>query len=216
MTAAASVPYPSPSDGPHGAGSAGNSAAGAGDSAHGAPDALSAIASAVLGDRQPHTVELLDLLEYPNALRVDVVRAGVDLLPRLAHQRMLGQALARAARALRPGGLLLAAVPELDRLRGLRPAGPPPRVTGTGPDRRVTVQLWDWAEDGASYGLDVVQLARGATGWEVTRAVATRHQVLTAEQVQSALTEAGFTAVQRLTPVETGHPLPVYVGVAAG
>jgi len=180
------------------------------------PDALSAIASAVLGTARPHTVELLDLLERPPAGQVDVVRAGDDLLPRLAHQRILGPALSRAARALRPGGLVLAAVPELDRLRGLRPAGPPPRVTGTGPDRRVTVQLWDWAEDGASYGLDVVQLAPGAGGWEVCRAVSTHHQVLTAEQVQSAFTAAGFTAVQCLTPVETGHPLPVYVGVAAG
>jgi len=177
---------------------------------------MSAIATAVLGDGPHHSVDLLDLLEYPLDEQVDVVRAGDDLLPRLAHQRVLGPALSRAARALRPGGLLLAAVPELDRLRGLRPAGPPPRVTGAGQDRRVTMQLWDWAEDGCSYGLDVIQLTCGEDGWEVARAVSTRHQVLTAEQVHAALTEAGFAAVQRLAPVETGHPLPVYVAVAAG
>jgi SAM-dependent methyltransferase len=180
------------------------------------PDALSAIAAAVLGDGPLLTIELIDLMEYPPDGRVDVVRAGDDLLPRLAHQQALAPALARALRVLRPGGLLLAAVPELDRLRGLRPAGPPPRVSGTGADRRVTVQLWDWADDGASYGLDVVQLAPGTGGWEVVRAVSTHHQVLTPEQVQSALARAGFLAVQRLAPVETGHPLPVYVGVAAG
>jgi SAM-dependent methyltransferase len=179
-------------------------------------DPMSAIVAAVLGDGPHHTVDLLDLIEYPLDGQVDVVRAGDDLLPRLAHQRVLGPALARAARALRPGGLLLAAVPELDRLRGLRPAGPPPRVTGRGPERRVTVQLWDWAADGCSYGLDVIQLVPGAGGWQVARAVSTRHQVLTAEQVQAALTEAGFAAVQRLAPVETGHPLPVYVAVVGG
>lgn len=180
------------------------------------PDALSAIATAVLGPGPLHTIELIDVLNYPADHQVDVVRAGDDLLPRLAHERALGVALARAATVLRPGGLLLAAVPELDRLRRLRPAGPPPRVSGTGHRRRVTVQLWDWAADGSSYGLDVIQLAPGAGGWEVARAVSTRHQVLSAEQVQSALTAAGFVAVQRLGPVETGHPLPVYVGVAAG
>jgi SAM-dependent methyltransferase len=179
-------------------------------------DPLSAIVSAVLGDGPHRTVDLLDLIEYPVDGFFDVVFAGDDLLPRLAHQLVLGPALTRAARALRPGGLLLAAVPELDRLRGLRPAGPPPRVTGRGPDRRVTVQLWDWAEDGSSYGLDVIQLVPAAGGWVVARAVSTRHQVLTPDQVQAALTGAGFAAVQRLAPVETGHPLPVYVAVAGG
>lgn len=180
------------------------------------PDAMSAIVAAVLGDGPHYTVDLLDLLECPVDRPVDVVRAGDDLLPRLAHQRVLASALSRAARALRPGGLLLAAVPELDRLRGLRPAGPPPRVSGQGVERKVTVQLWDWAPDGHSYGLDVIQLGRTPGGWEVTRAVSTRHQVLSEEQVAAALAGAGFSAVQRLAPVETGHPLPVYVAVAAG
>lgn len=182
----------------------------------GQPDAMAAIVTAVLGEGPHRTVELLDLLQRPPATPVDVVRAGDDLLPRLAHQRVLGPALNRAARALRPGGLLLAAVPELDRLRGLRPAGPPPRVTGTGTDRRVTVQLWDWAPDGQSYGLDVIQLTCTGGGWELARAVSTHHQVLTEEQVHGALDGAGFVAVQRLSPLETGHPVPVYAAVAAG
>lgn len=177
-------------------------------------DALSAIADAVLGTGPRQTVDLLELLEQPIDEPVDVVRAGDDLLPRLAHQRVLAPALARAARALRPGGLLLAPVPELDRLRGLRPAGPPPRVAGRGEDRKVTVQLWDWSDDGCSYGLDVVQLVRRPTGWEVARSVSTRHQVLTSEEICVALTGAGFGGVQRLAPAETGHPLPVYVAVA--
>ena len=78
------------------------------------------------------------------------------------------------------------------------------------------MQLWDWAADGCSYGLDVVQLVPGPAGWEVVRSVSTRHQVLTAEQVHRALADAGFAAVQRLAPAETGHPLPVYVAVATG
>jgi len=177
---------------------------------------MAAIVSAVLGPGPHRGVDLLDLIENPPDGPVDVVHAGDDLLPRLAHQRILDRALARAAHALRPGGLLLAAVPELDRLRGLRPAGPPPRVTGSGDSRRVTVQLWDWAADGGSYGLDVIALTCGVGGWEVASTVSTRHQVLTPDQVQAALAGAGFAAVQRLAPVETGHPLPVYVAVASG
>ena len=182
----------------------------------GGHDALTAIADAVLGAGPHVTLDLLDLLERPVAEPVDVVRAGDDLLPRLAHQGVLRLALTRAARALRPGGLLLAPVPELDRLRGLRPAGPPPRVVGHGEGRQVTVQLWEWARDGRSYALDVVQLTRGPAGWEVSRSVTTTHQVLTADEVDRALTAAGFAGRQRLAPAETGYPLPVYVAVASG
>jgi hypothetical protein len=127
---------------------------------------------------------------------------------------MLGTALASARAALRPGGLLVVAVPELDRLRRLRPTAPPPRVSGRGARRQVTVQLWDWAEDGESYGLEVVQLVRRDDTWEVATAVSTRHRVLTAEQMSAELTEAGFTGVRRLAPHECGHPLPVWVAVA--
>ena len=180
----------------------------------GGPDALAAIAEAVLGAGPHLTIDLLELLERPVSGEVDVVRAGDDLLPRLAHQRVLRLALTRAARALRPGGLLLAPVPELDRLRTLRPAGPPPRMSGHGEHRTVTVQLWDWSADGRSYVLDVVQLVRGPGGWDVARSVSTTHQVLSPADVCGALTAAGFTAVHRLAPPETGHPLPVYVAIA--
>ncbi|WP_235921895.1 hypothetical protein [Lentzea tibetensis] len=111
---------------------------------------------------------------------------------------------------LRPGGVLVAAVPELGRLGALRPAAPPPKVSGD----RVIVQLWDWAPDGQSYGLEVVQLVRGGSGWEVSGAVETRHRVLSAAQVSAALRDAGFGVVQRLEPAESGHPLPVWVAVA--
>ncbi|GLZ33580.1 hypothetical protein Lesp02_57680 [Lentzea sp. NBRC 105346] len=156
----------------------------------------------------PH--EVVDLLDVVPGSSVDVVRACDDLLPRLAHEDTLESTLFRAFSALRPGGLLVAAVPELDRLGALRPAAPPPRVSGD----RVTVQLWDWAPDGQSYGLEVVSLVRGSDGWSVSGAVATRHRVLSAATVSAALQAAGFSAVQRLAPAESGHPLPVWVAVA--
>ncbi|WP_234995584.1 hypothetical protein [Streptoalloteichus hindustanus] len=178
-------------------------------------DALVEVAHCVLGDGPLHAVDLLDLVDGAVEAPVDVVRAGDDLLPRLAHEGALAEALGAARSALRPGGLLVAAVPELGGLRRLRPTAPPPRVIGHGEQRQVTVQLWDWTDDGSCYGLEVVQLVRHQGGWEVARTVSTRHRVLTADEVSSALTEAGFAAVQRLTPGESGHPLPVWVAVAA-
>ena len=177
-------------------------------------DPLTEVAAAVLGDGRHAVLDLLDVVRHPGGPPVDVVRAGDDLLPRLAHENALGQALVMARHALRPGGLFVAAVPELDKLGSLRPTAPPPKVSGRGPERQVTVQLWDWAADGESYALEVVRLVRGAETWEVANTVSTRHRVLSPEQIAASLAEAGFGAVQRLSPAECGHPLPVWVAVA--
>lgn len=177
-------------------------------------DPLTEVAAAVLGTGPRTVLDLLDVARHHGGPPVDVVRAGDDLLPRLAHENALPQALLLARQALRPGGLFVAAVPELDKLGSLRPTAPPPKVIGRGPDRQVTVQLWDWAADGESYALEVVQLVRADGTWQVANTVSTRHRVLSPEQVSAELSAAGFAAVQRLTPAECGHPLPVWVAVA--
>ncbi|RJQ75830.1 hypothetical protein D5S17_20340 [Pseudonocardiaceae bacterium YIM PH 21723] len=176
-------------------------------------DVLHDVASSVLGHPVHRSIELLDVLEGAAHGPADVVRAGDDLLPRLAHENAMTAALSEAHRNLRPGGLLICAVPELDRLRRLRPTAPPPKVVQRPDGRQVTVQLWDWAQDGSNYGLDVVQLVQHQGGWEISQAVSTRHRVLTPEEMSSALMAAGFVGVQRLTPAESGHPLPVWLGL---
>ena len=169
-------------------------------------DVLTSVAGAVLG---PGSHAVVDLLDVTPGVQVDAVRAADDLLPRLAHEESLANILMLAHASLRPGGVLVAAVPELDRLGELRPTAPPPRVNGD----RVTVQLWDWAPDGLSYGLEVVTLVRGATGWEISATASTRHRVLSAGEMDAALHAAGFTAVQRLAPGESGYRVPVWVAV---
>lgn len=169
-------------------------------------DVLTSVAGAVLG---PGSHAVVDLLDVTPGVQVDAVRAADDLLPRLAHEESLANILMLAHASLRPGGVLVAAVPELDRLGELRPTAPPPRVHGD----RVTVQLWDWAPDGLSYGLEVVTLVRGAAGWEISATASTRHRVLSAGEMDAALHAAGFTAVQRLAPGESGYRVPVWVAV---
>lgn len=177
-------------------------------------DAMERILSGLLGDGAHHVVELADLLDGALRQRPDAVRVGDDLFPQLAHDNALQAALAAARHALRPGGVLVAAVPEMDRLRRMRATAPPPKVCGRGEDREVTVQLWDWAPDGSSYELEILRLVREQAHWQLGDVVSTRHRVLTVAETGERLQRAGFHRVHRLPPAETGHPLPVWVAVA--
>jgi hypothetical protein len=177
-------------------------------------DVLVEVARAVLGPGDHRILDLMDVTLQPYGRVVDVVRASDDLVPRLAHENALDQAFLLARKVLRPGGILVAAVPELDRLSRLRPVTAPPKVVGRGESRQVTVQLWDWSNDGDSYELEVVQFERVLGAWQIASSVATRHRVLTPEQMAEQFALAGFGAVQRLLPGESGHPLPVWVAVA--
>lgn len=177
-------------------------------------DVLVEVARAVLGPGEHRVIDLIDISRQPYGRVVDVVRASDDLVPRLAHENALSQAFLLARKCLRPGGLLVVAVPELDRLSRLRPITAPPKVLGRGESRQVTVQLWDWSNDGESYELEVVQLERSLGAWLIASSVATRHRVLTPEQMAEQFALAGFGAVQRLSPGESGHPFPVWVAVA--
>lgn len=176
-------------------------------------DPLERVLHQVLGAGAHHVVELSDLVDGAVRQRPDAVRVGDDLVPQLAHDNALQPALAAARHALRPGGVLVAAVPEMDRLRRMRATAPPPKVSGRGEDREVTVQLWDWAPDGSSYELEILRLVRENDGWQLGDVVSTRHRVLTVAETGERLRRAGFHDVHRLSPGETGHPLPLWVAV---
>ncbi|MBO0840142.1 MAG: hypothetical protein J2O49_04920 [Sciscionella sp.] len=183
-------------------------------------DPLERIVYAALGSGDHRVIELPDLLAAQRFSPadgfgpIDAVRAHDDLFLRLAHDKALQPALSAAARALRPGGVLVAAVPEMDRLRRLRPTAPPPKVTVNGGRLEVTVQLWDWASDGDSYGLEIVRMFREHGRWEVASTVSTQHRVLTGDELADRLRRAGFVQVNRLSPEQAGHPLPVWIALA--
>lgn len=168
----------------------------------------------MLGPGHHRVSDLFELLRAQGAHGVDGVRATAEMFPKLAHEQALGEALRAARAVLRPGGVFVAAVPELDRLRRLRTAAPPPKVTRFGDDRELSVRVWDWSNDGESYGLEVLRLTCEQGRWELREVTATRHRVLTSREVAARLSEAGFHGIRRLAYEHTGHRVPVWVAVA--
>lgn len=184
------------------------------------PDAVDELISAELGSSTPRVGELCELLEHgssaPRFGDLDAVRASDEVFPDLAHRGKLGIALRIARDRLRPGGLVVAAVPELANLRRLRPASTPPKVVGTGADREVTVQLWDWAPDGHTYTLELVKMRRAGQQWETATVARATHRVLSEREVFDALSQAGFVDVDRLPAGSAKYPLPLWVANAPG
>lgn len=175
---------------------------------------LDAVLRRVLGPGRHRVLDLIEVLRGHGVHGLDAVRVTGEMFPKLAHDGSLSRALVAVREALRPGGVLVAAVPELERLQALRTAAGPPRVTRSGDDRELTVQVWDWSADGESYGLDVLRLTCENGRWELRDVTTAHHRVLTGSQTGASLRQAGFGAISRLTQAQTGHRMPVWVAYA--
>lgn len=139
----------------------------------------------------------------------EVVLAFDNALPHL----LTDEDLAKAARAMRsklaPGGLFLASIRDYGQLTRERPRFDSGRVID-GPDgRRVTFQVWDWSEDGRMYRVNQFVLRQMGAQWE-THCHSGTYRALLREELDRALTGAGFTDVRWHTPEQSGFYQPVF------
>ncbi|WP_051899145.1 helix-turn-helix domain-containing protein [Sciscionella sediminilitoris] len=182
-----------------------------GDGAVEAPtDAVLALTIAELGERPNRIGRLDESGEHGAYGSLDAVHCAEDVFPRRAADGTLPGFLRAALTALRPGGVLVAAVPVF---REPRPVTAPPRVLRHDGGRELITSVWEWSADGGSYSIDVLRLRKSGGRWVLVDTATTVHRVLPAEQVRSLLAEAGFTRVRVSEPAATGHPVPLWLGV---
>jgi SAM-dependent methyltransferase len=156
-------------------------------------------------------VAVADMRALPfDAGRFDVVVCADNSLPHLLTPAEVRTALAGMRRVLRPGGLLLVSTRPYDELRAARPASTPPQVSGSGADRHITFQLWDWHADGERYDLEMYQLLPEGGGWQVRVRRAT-YWALTRQQLADLAAEAGLTDIRWELPDDTGFFQPVMI-----
>ncbi|MFH8408343.1 methyltransferase domain-containing protein [Streptomyces sp. NPDC018019] len=139
----------------------------------------------------------------------DAVVCADNSLAHLTTPDDVRRALAGMRRVLRPGGQLLLGMRAYEDARRERREVLPPRVARL-PDggRAVTLQLWEWHDDGEHYDFDLIQLLpRGGT-WEVRSRRATSW-ALTREQVSGFVTAAGFERLAWHEPADSGYFQPL-------
>lgn len=138
----------------------------------------------------------------------DVVLACDNALPHLLTEEELSQAVASMAVKLRPGGLFLASIRDYDRLVADRPRTEGPRVFDDAEGRRISFQVWDWADDGRSYRVHQF-LVRQLEGRWHTDHFATDYRALLRGELTAALATIGLAAVHWHEPEDSGYYQPI-------
>jgi hypothetical protein len=109
---------------------------------------------------------------------------------------------------LLPGGLLVVGIRDYDAVIQHRPRFTPPQFGEKGGSRVMLFQLWDWADDGATYQLTMFILKQTGGEWETTTHAST-YRALRRSDLERLVQEAAFTDVAWHFPAETGHHQPL-------
>ncbi|WP_406330331.1 class I SAM-dependent methyltransferase [Streptomyces sp. NBC_00203] len=175
--------------------------------------------AALRGVHLPAAVADMRCLPFRDG-QFDVVVSADNALPHLLTAEDVRTALTEMRRVLRAGGLLVLSIRPYDEILRTRPTSTPPQVASSPQGRTITLQLWDWHEDGEHYDLEHFQLvpdgevAEGAEdaepgeGWQV-RVRRTTYWALTQRQLTSFAAESGFIDPRWMPPENTGFFQPV-------
>lgn len=138
----------------------------------------------------------------------DVVIACDNSIAHLLTDGDLTLAAASMREKLVPGGLLLLSIRDYDRLVQEKPHAQPPNILDTPEGRRVSFQVWDWAEDGRSYRLSHFILKQSGERW-TTQVSTTQLRALQRAEVNAVLERTGFEQIAWHMPEATGYHQPI-------
>lgn len=138
----------------------------------------------------------------------DVVLACDNTLPHLLTDEDLKLAVTQMAGKLRPGGLFLVSLRDYDQIVRERPTGEVPRVIDDAEGRRISFQVWDWADDGRSYRLHQFLVHHSGAGWR-TDHMEVDYRALQRAELEAAVTAAGLRSPTWHEPAHSGFYQPI-------
>jgi glycine/sarcosine N-methyltransferase len=149
--------------------------------------------------------DMTDLKEIGDS-DFDVMATLDNALPHL-EAADVRRAVGAMASRLRPGGLLMASIRDYDALIKERPAVMGPTFFGSGQDRRIVHQVWDWIDE-ARYAVHLYITVGSEAGWTSHHFVG-EYRCMLRDELSLALIAEGFEEPRWLMPAETGLYLPV-------
>lgn len=154
-----------------------------------------------------HVADMRNLSSVPES-GFDAVLVGDNALPHLMTQTDLRRALLQMRAKLKDSGVILATIRDYDTLRHTRPSMQPPSFFVQDGKTRFAHQIWQW--EGDAYVLHVYITLQTDEGWQVKHFVS-RYRALLRAELNEALQDAGFTAVEWLEPQATSFYQPIVV-----
>lgn len=136
----------------------------------------------------------------------DVVLSADNALPHLLSDEDLSLAFQNISSKLRQDGLLVVTLRDYDKLVAAKPHVTQPNVFDEG--KRITFQVWNWANDMKTYQVLQFVLQDVDGKWE-TKSFTTTYRALLRNEVDSLLRTGGFTGVKWHMPEETGFHQPI-------
>ena len=136
-----------------------------------------------------------------------------NALPHLASNHELLHAVEQIQRRLRPGGTFIASIRDYDALLEERPAIQGPFFYSDDGRRRIVFQVWDWL-DPQRYLFHLYITREMETGWETFHTTA-EYRGLRRNEVDAALSRAGFKNPRWLFPESSGFYQPIVITEAA-
>jgi SAM-dependent methyltransferase len=152
-----------------------------------------------------HVSDMTSLAEIADT-GFDVVAALDNALPHLTVDQ-LGKTVQAMGSKLKSNGLFMASIRDYDELILQRPTIQEPSFYGSGNERRLVHQVWEWIED-RKYVVHLYLTTLSGGEWKTLHFVSECRSLLRNE-LTTVLESAGFEEVRWLTPAESGFYQPI-------
>lgn len=142
------------------------------------------------------------------AERSDAIVSFDNSLPHLLTDADLTKAVRSIRGRLEMGGVFLASIRDYDAILRDGTTGVEPVLHGSGADRRIVGQAWQWAADRRTVEITMFILRPAEDGWAAAVHSVT-YRALRRAELTAALEAGGFGQVGWLMPAESGYYQPV-------
>jgi glycine/sarcosine N-methyltransferase len=153
-----------------------------------------------------------DMRELPTCVEggFDVVISCDNSLPHLLEVEDLARAVAAIHSRLNPDGVFVASTRDYDTILRDRPEATPVGLDTIEGTRRLTFQVWEWAQDGRTYEYELFIGEETGGDWDL-RSWRSKYRAITRDELSAILRENGFNSVRWIMPSESGFFQPLVI-----
>ena len=161
--------------------------------------------------------DVCDVRELSRSLAgvFDVVLSCDNALPHLLSEQDLETAVQEMVGKTTSGGMVIASTRDYDSILNERPSSTPVGVLNTPEGKRISFQVWEWAEDGRTYEFDQVIGEEHGGSWTFKTWRGT-YRAIMRKELSDTFERAGLVQVRWMEPADSGFFQPLILARKRG